>query len=259
MPAPLSMDLRRRIVEAVADGSSIRAAARRFAVSPSAAIKLMQRVRATGSAAPDRYGGHGRPVLEPHGDAHAPGGGRAGPDPGGVAGAGAGPLRSGGRPVDAARRPAPAWPAAQKKSLRAAEQDRPDVAAKRRRWHGWQGYMEPARFVFLDETSAATNMARRYGRSPAAERLVASAPHGHWRTPTFVAGLRLSGVTAPLVLDRSGAGLPVARTRCISLIAADGLTANRRATARIELPPATASTIRRRRSSDKGAGITTTP
>jgi transposase len=66
MPAPLSMDLRRRIVEAVADGSSIRAAARRFAVSPSAAIKLMQRVRATGSAAPDRYGGHRRPVLEPH-------------------------------------------------------------------------------------------------------------------------------------------------------------------------------------------------
>jgi transposase len=61
--------------------------------------------------------------------------------------------------------------------------------------------MDPARFVFLDETSAATNMTRRYGRSPAAERLVASVPHGHWRTTTFVAGLRMSGVTAPLVLD----------------------------------------------------------
>ena len=66
MPAPLSIDLRRRIVEAVADGSSIRAAARRFAVSPSAAIKLMQRVRATGSPAPARFGGYRRPVLEPH-------------------------------------------------------------------------------------------------------------------------------------------------------------------------------------------------
>ena len=66
MPAPLSMDLRRRIVEAVAAGSSIRAAARRFAVSASAAIKLMQRVRATGSPAPGRYGGYRRPVLEPH-------------------------------------------------------------------------------------------------------------------------------------------------------------------------------------------------
>jgi transposase len=66
MPAPISLDLRRRIVRAVERGSSIREAARRFAVSPSMAIKLMQRVRATGSAAPERYGGHRRPVLEPH-------------------------------------------------------------------------------------------------------------------------------------------------------------------------------------------------
>jgi transposase len=66
MPAPISMDLRLRIVRAVERGSSIRAAARRFAVSPSAAVKLMQRVRATGSAAPDRYGGHRRSVLGPH-------------------------------------------------------------------------------------------------------------------------------------------------------------------------------------------------
>lgn len=66
MPAPLSLDLRRRIVEAVTGGSSIRAAARRFAVSPSAAIKLMQRVQATGSPAPDRFGGHRRPLLAPH-------------------------------------------------------------------------------------------------------------------------------------------------------------------------------------------------
>ena len=66
MPAPMSMDLRGRIVRAVEGGSSIREAARRFAVSPSAAIKLMQRVRATGSAAPDRYGGYRRPLLAPY-------------------------------------------------------------------------------------------------------------------------------------------------------------------------------------------------
>jgi transposase len=66
MPAPLSMDLRERIVAAVVEGSSIREAARRFAVSPSTAIKLMQRVRATGSPAPDRFGGHRRPILAPH-------------------------------------------------------------------------------------------------------------------------------------------------------------------------------------------------
>jgi transposase len=66
MSAPISMDLRLRIVGAVESGSTIRGAAQRFAVSPSAAIKLMQRVHATGSAAPERYGGHRRPVLEPH-------------------------------------------------------------------------------------------------------------------------------------------------------------------------------------------------
>jgi putative transposase len=60
------MDLRLRIVRAVERGSSIREAARRFAASPSDAIKLMQRVRATGSAAPARYDGHRRPLLAPH-------------------------------------------------------------------------------------------------------------------------------------------------------------------------------------------------
>jgi hypothetical protein len=61
--------------------------------------------------------------------------------------------------------------------------------------------MDPARFVFLDETGTATNMARRYGHSPSGRRLVAAVPHGHWRTTTFVAGLRQSGIVAPLVLD----------------------------------------------------------
>jgi hypothetical protein len=61
--------------------------------------------------------------------------------------------------------------------------------------------MDPARFVFLDETGIATNMARRYGRSPHGERLVAAVPHGHWRTTTFIAGLRQTGIVAPLVLD----------------------------------------------------------
>ena len=61
--------------------------------------------------------------------------------------------------------------------------------------------MDPARFVFIDETGTATNMARRYGRCPSDERLVAAVPQGHWSTTTFVAGLRQSGVIAPLVLD----------------------------------------------------------
>ena len=85
--------------------------------------------------------------------------------------------------------------------MRAAEQNRPDVAKERRRWRVWQRYMDPARFVFLDETSATTNMVRRYGRCARGERLVDATPWGHWKTTTFVAGLRSSGVIAPLVLD----------------------------------------------------------
>ncbi len=44
-------------------------------------------------------------------------------------------------------------------------------------------------------------MARRYGRAPRGERLRAAIPHGHWKTTTFVAGLRITGMTAPLVFD----------------------------------------------------------
>ena len=61
--------------------------------------------------------------------------------------------------------------------------------------------MDPACFVFLDETGTATNMTRRYGRSLSDRRLVAAVPHGHWRTTTFIAGLRRTGIVAPLVLD----------------------------------------------------------
>ena len=68
MTAPLSQDLRERIVRAVEGGSTIRQAARRFAVSASAAIKLMQRMRETGSAAPAKIGGSRRPLLEKHAD-----------------------------------------------------------------------------------------------------------------------------------------------------------------------------------------------
>jgi transposase len=66
MTAPLSRDLRKRIAHAVAQGSSIRKAAQRFAVSPSTAIKLLQRVRRTGSTAPAKIGGYRRPLLEAH-------------------------------------------------------------------------------------------------------------------------------------------------------------------------------------------------
>jgi putative transposase len=66
MTAPLSQNLRRRIVVAVECGSSIRKAAARYSVSVSAAIKLVRRVQETGSLTPARIGGYRRPILEPH-------------------------------------------------------------------------------------------------------------------------------------------------------------------------------------------------
>ena len=55
--------------------------------------------------------------------------------------------------------------------------------------------------MFIDETWASTNMARTRGRAPRGERLRAGIPHGHWKTTTFVAGLRFDGMVAPFVLD----------------------------------------------------------
>ncbi len=61
--------------------------------------------------------------------------------------------------------------------------------------------MRPARLVFVDETGAATNMARRYGRCPRGKRLDGPVPHGHWKSTTFVGGLTSRGFIAPYVLD----------------------------------------------------------
>lgn len=66
MTAALSNDLRERLVRAVKQGSSATAVARRFDVSASAVIKLMRRVRDTGSVAPARIGGTRTPLLDGH-------------------------------------------------------------------------------------------------------------------------------------------------------------------------------------------------
>jgi transposase len=75
------------------------------------------------------------------------------------------------------------------------------VVAAREVWRAAQPELNPARMVFVDETGASTKMARLYGRSLRGERCVAAVPHGHWKTTTFVGGLRLSGMIAPMVLD----------------------------------------------------------
>src|SRR6266853_4883702 len=88
-----------------------------------------------------------------------------------------------------------------KKTLYAAEQKRAEVARARRRWMREQGMFNPSQLVFLDETCTNTAMVRLRGRSPRGERLIGYAPHGHWKTITFVAGLRLRKMSAPFVLE----------------------------------------------------------
>ena len=80
------------------------------------------------------------------------------------------------------------------------------MRAARSRWRKRQNWLKHnlhllGRIVFIDETGLNTKMARLRGRSAKGQRLVASIPHGHWKTMTFIAGLRHDGMTAPWVLD----------------------------------------------------------
>lgn len=80
------------------------------------------------------------------------------------------------------------------------------MARARRRWIREQGMLDPARLVFIDETSANTKMVRLCGRCARGERLVAHVPQGHWKTITFVAALRRRGMAAARTIDGSMTG-----------------------------------------------------
>ena len=72
---------------------------------------------------------------------------------------------------------------------------------QREDWFDNQVDLHPDRLVFVDEPWTATNMARPHGRCPKGERLRMGVPHGHRKTTTLVAGLRSTGMVAPMVLD----------------------------------------------------------
>ncbi|WP_146032631.1 transposase [Sphingobium sp. SA916] len=55
--------------------------------------------------------------------------------------------------------------------------------------------------MFIDETGASTKMARLRGRARRGMRCRSPIPHAHWKTTTFTGALRLTGMTAPMVLD----------------------------------------------------------
>ena len=110
-------------------------------------------------------------------------------------------MRPAGRALDCVDVPRQARHHVQKKTAHASEQQRPDVKARREAWFDGQLDLDPEKLIFIDETSASTKMARLRGRAKRGERCRAAVPHGHWKTTTFTAGLRLDGLAAPMLLD----------------------------------------------------------
>ena len=156
MPKPYSQDLRDRVIDAVERGAmSRRAAARRYEISKSVAIKWLERLERDGSREPVGHGGHRASKLMPHRDF-----------------------------LQAARAEKPditlqalcdrLWAERgvksdtsmmsrffrrsgvtfKKRPLSRREQDRPDIRRHRARWRAYQGLIDPKRLVFIDETPA---------------------------------------------------------------------------------------------------------
>ena len=75
------------------------------------------------------------------------------------------------------------------------------MKAARQDWFEGQAYLAPERLIFVDESGLSTKMARLYGWALKGQRWRAAIPHGHWKTTTFVGGLTLSSICAPMLLD----------------------------------------------------------
>ena len=202
MPAAYSSDLRERVVHTVGEGSSRRGAAGVFKVSVSTAIRWTKRLATTGSCAALPSGGdHRSKALEQHRDWLLALVGEQ-PD------ATLAEIQTRLSDTHGLKKSASClWrffrrhDVTFKKTLHAAEQDRPDVKAAREAWRKNQASLDPAHLVFIDETATATNMTRLRGRSLEGQRLIGKVPHGHRKTTTFVAALRNDRITAPLVID----------------------------------------------------------
>jgi transposase len=90
---------------------------------------------------------------------------------------------------------------AQKKTAHASEQEHANVKAARQAWFEAQPDLDPERLILIDESGLSTKIVRLRGWAPRGSRCRASVPRGHWKTTTFVAGLTLSGIRAPMLLD----------------------------------------------------------
>ena len=81
------------------------------------------------------------------------------------------------------------------------------MSEAREAWFESQLELDPDHVVFIDETAAATNMERRYGRAPRGERCRIAVPHGHYKTTTVTAALRSSGLFAIDLADGATNGI----------------------------------------------------
>ena len=182
-----SNDLRVRVIRVVEGGVAARAAARQFVIGDATAIRWVKRWRETGSFEARSVRGQSRSPLKKHEDWLLE-------------------LVRGEPDLTLEEIRRRLLEERQQKAglgsvVRAAEQDRPDVAAARTAWADNQARVDADRLVFIDETGTSTKMARLRGRAPRGERLVGKIPHGHWKTTTFVAALRCTALTAPCVID----------------------------------------------------------
>src|SRR4051812_17420615 len=200
MTRPYSLDLRERVVASVSEGRSCRAVAAVFRLGVATVVRWSQRARATGSAAAKPMGGRKPYLLEGEREWLL---GRLAEKPDLTLHALLCELHERGIVVSCdtlwrfVRRQAISF----KKTVHAAEQDRPDIARRRAWWKKYQPRIAPARLVFIDETWTKTNMTRRHGWYARGSPLLAKVPHGRWRTMTFIAALRHDRITAPFVLD----------------------------------------------------------
>jgi transposase len=201
MSSALSVDLRQRVVHAVAAGASRHKAAERFGVSLASASRWCERFAREGHVAPKPMGGDLRShQIEAQADLIVSLSRRS-PASTCTNSVRLWPSTASAWPRVASRASSSATASHEKSTGHAVEQDRADVRAAREAWFEGQLDLDPDGLVFIDETAANTAMARRYGRAPRGERCRMSVPQGHWKTTTITAGLRTSGITAPWLLD----------------------------------------------------------
>ena len=199
----MSRDIREKVVKAIKGGMSRRQAAARFDIGPATAVRWAKRVETTGNVAPMKMGGDRRSQrIEAHAEFLLKEI-KTKPDTTIME------LRDKLRERHGLsfgygtvwRFLARHKITRKKKTGHASEQEREDVEASRAAWFEGQLDLDPKKLVFIDETSISTSMARRFGWAPRGERCRASIPFGHWKTTTFVAGLRVDRIDAPMMID----------------------------------------------------------